>query len=221
MQSENVINEILEFTTFKNVAIAFGNAVNNTDKIARQVLANCPKFVDDCPKEVKADIMLGFTTQYADSAESKAKNEGLFILVDSNYISAEQDKFDSHTGDKYTLSVANAMAYSTQEVTSMSVKNKPLAELVKPVRARVQKYTERKFKKLVSTCKEVLAEDKPAPTRPKSLEFETWFKSLLGDIKKRRTNSDARGDSSAPSEKALLAGFKAMQEKIAEVDGKK
>ena len=179
--------------TVKTFAYKFAVSKDNQHSLAVEFNSRYPKFLDETPPEVKADIDNGAFMRYA---ENNADKQGYFILKDNDYIRVEKVLFDDTKADKVHLTVAYVTEMTSQAFGGLKSSNPKLHALIKPLRDDSLKYARTIISDIKKKIREIQNIGKTS-TRNKATDFDIHVKDTLDDLIKRCTNAISRGDATA------------------------
>lgn len=160
--------------------------------IARFVLDKVPGFLDDCPAEVKTELVAGFQLRAHElwGAQTFMTGEGgtLIPAADGNI----------------SIDVNVAMAYTGQAFGKLKDENPSLHSIVKQWRDRFSKYTSNCMSDLRVACKRLVNEANPRE-RSANKSFTEAITDGFSALDKRVKVAQGRGDATADPVKFRIA----------------
>jgi hypothetical protein len=194
----------------KNIGYTFaGNLVNN-EKLAGDILTAYPDVITEVPKEVEQDIKAGMKQRFI---ENNPKYNQVYGYINGSYLALDKDQQGKHKGEKVQMSVGFATAETQQAFGQLRTKNKPLFDIMQPVRNACNNYVNKTYKKFISLIKEVYNERMNIVVERKPTEaFDTFAKETLMLLRKRCINAKARGDVTADEARLERAGKAFLKE---------
>jgi hypothetical protein len=175
-------------TSFKDAG--YQSAVNSerSINIARFVVEQCPNFLDDIPKEIKAELDAGFALRWQEINPAKTYNA----------------EWIPDTNGKNLVTLDFCMSYSQQAFGQMRNENPALHKIIGDIRTKFNKYRHNKTAELKTAVRKLLNEGKTS-TREQAKAFDEWVNGALDSIKARAKTAEARSDATANEVKARQA----------------
>jgi hypothetical protein len=168
----------------------YQSAVNSerSINIARFVVDQCPNFLDDIPKEIKAELDAGFALRWQELNPAKTYNA----------------EWIPDTNGKNLVTLDYCMSYSQQSFGQMKNENPVQHGIIKTIRDKFNKYRHNKLSELKTAVRKLLNEGKTS-TRSQAKDFSDWVYDALDNIKARAKTAEARNDATANEVKARQA----------------
>lgn len=148
--------------------------------IARFVLNECPNFLDDVPKEIKAELEAGFCLRWQDINPAKTYN--------AEWVPAE--------GGGFNVTLDYCLSYSQQAFGQLKNENPVQHGIIKDIRDKFNKYKSNKMKDLQTAVRRLANEGKTS-TRTQAKAFADWLDVQLDSMKARCKTASAREDATA------------------------
>ena len=174
--------------SFKDAAYQSAVSGERTASIARYVLDNCPTFLDDVPKEIKAQLDEGFALRWQELNPAKKYTV---------------DYVPSDTGN-IEVSLAFCMSYSQQAFGQMKNEDPVKHSLIKDVRDRFNKYRSNRLADLKTAVRRIANEGKTSK-RDQAKLYDKWLEDTFDTMKARAKTATARGDDTANEVKLRVA----------------
>ena len=172
--------------SFKDAAILSATISERMATVAQFIVTNCPTFLDDVPKEVKAELTEGWAVRWQElnpatefSPEWIPKKSGGFIAT-----------------------LAFAMSYSQQAFGQLKNEDPVKHGVIKDIRDKFNKYCSNRMKDLKKAVRDLNPETR---TRTQSDNFATYIEKTMDNIKTRCKNAVARDDATANEVKTRMA----------------
>lgn len=164
----------VSISSFKDAAYQTAVSGERMSSIAQFVLSNCPNFLDDVPKEIKAQLDEGFALRWQELNPAKTYN--------AEWIPDENGKT--------SLTLAYCMSYGQQSFGALRNENPTQHGAIKKIRDAFNKYRHNKLTDLKTAVRRLLNDGKTS-TR-KSVTFDDWLYDTLDTIKTRAKTAAAR-----------------------------
>ena len=174
--------------SFKDAAYQSALSGERTASIARYVLDNCPNFLNDVPKEIKAQLDEGFALRWQEINPAKKYTV---------------DYVPSDTGN-IEISLAFCLSYSQQAFGQMKNEDPVKHSLIKDVRDRFNKYRSNRLNDLKTAVRRIVNEGKTS-TRQQAKLYDKWLEDTFDTMKARAKTATARGDDTANEVKLRVA----------------
>ena len=175
-------------SSFKDAAYQTAVSTERMASIARYVLDNCPDFLDEVPKEIKAQLDEGFALRWQELNPAVEYNAE-WVPINGG-------------GNMATL--AYCMSYSQQAFGQLKNENPVQHGIIKKIRDAFNKYRHNKMADLKTAVRRLLNEGKTS-TRNQAKSYAEWLNDALDTIKARAKTAAARNDDSADEAKARAA----------------
>ena len=174
--------------SFKDAAYQSAVSSERTASIARYVLDKCPSFLDDVPKEIKAELDEGFALRWQEVNPAKKYTT---------------DWVPSDTGN-VEVTLAFCLSYSQQAFGQMKNEDPVKHSIIKQVRDAFSKYKSNRLTDLRTAVRRVANEGKTS-TRQQAKHFDKWMEDTFDTMKARAKTATARGDDTAHEAKLRVA----------------
>jgi len=172
--------------SFKDAAILSATISERMATVAQFIVTNCPNFLEDVPKEVKAELTEGWAVRWQElnpatefSPEWIPKKSGGFIAT-----------------------LAFALSYSQQAFGQLKNEDPVKHGVIKDIRDKFSKYCYNRMKDLKKAVRDLNPETR---TRTQSDNFITYIEKTMDNIKTRCKNAVARDDATANELKTRMA----------------
>ena len=172
--------------SFKDAAIISATLGERMATVAQFIVTNCPTFLDDVPKEVKAELTEGWAVRWQElnpatefSPEWIPKKSGGFIAT-----------------------LAFALSYSQQAFGQLKNEDPVKHGVIKDIRDKFSKYCSNRMKDLKKAVRDLNPETR---TRTQSDNYITYIEKTMDNIKTRCKNAVARRDATANELKTRMA----------------
>lgn len=168
----------------------YQSAVNSerTASVARFVFDRCPSFLDDIPKEVKAELEEGFALRWQEI------NPAVKYTVD--WVPSESGNIE--------VTLAFCLSYSQQAFGQMKNEDPVKHSIIKAVRDAFSKYKSNRMADLRTAVRRIANEGKTT-TRQQAKQFVAWLDDTFDTMKARCKTAIARGDVDANEVKLRVA----------------
>ena len=185
-----------EPASLQDAAYRFALTGETTRALAQFVMMTCPGFLEDVPKDVKAQLYAGFQTRKHEITSAKH-----YRLADGGRVFVE---VPAGTEGATVISVNVAMGYSSQEYGTMRGKDPALHAIIGPMRDAFSTYASNNMRALTGAIR-ALANDGKARERAPNKGFRDAVNQALDALDKRVRTSKDRGDSEADPVRFRLA----------------
>lgn len=175
-------------SSFKDAAYQTAVSTERMASIAQYILDNCPGFLDEVPKEIKAQLDEGFALRWQELNPA--------VEYNAEWVPA------SGGGNLATL--AFCMSYSQQVFGQMKNENPVQHGVIKNIRDKFNKYRHNKMNDLKTAVRRLLNDGKTS-TRKQAANYDDWLNDALDTIKARAKTAAARNDATADEAKARAA----------------
>lgn len=166
--------------SFKDAAYQSAITSERAANVARFVLDNCPTFLDDVPKEIKASLDSGFALRWQEINPAKTYN--------AEWVPAE--------GGGFNVTLDYCLSYSQQAFGQLKNENPVQHGIIKKVRDSFNKYRSNKLADLRTAVRRLANEGKTS-TRTQAKAFADWLDVQLDTMKARCKTASAREDATA------------------------
>jgi hypothetical protein len=166
--------------SFKDAAYQSAITSERGTHIARFVLNECPNFLDDVPKEIKAQLDSGFALRWQEINPAKTYN--------AEWVPAE--------GGGFNVTLDYCLSYSQQAFGQLKNENPVQHSIIKAVRDAFNKYRSNKMADLKRAVR-LLANEGKTSTRTQAKMFADWVDTQLDSMKARCKTAAAREDATA------------------------
>lgn len=174
--------------SFKDAAYQSAVSAERSASIARYVLDKCPGFLDDIPKEVKAELDEGFALRWQEVNPAK-KYTADWVPSDTGNIEA---------------TLAFCLSYSQQAFGQLKNEDPAKHSVIKDVRDKFNKYRSNRLADLKTAVRRIANEGKTS-TRQQAKVYSEWLNDTFDAMKARAKTATARGDESAHEAKLRVA----------------
>ena len=181
-----------KITSLKDAGYQSATASERIAVVAAYVLDKCPTFVEEVPKEVKAELTEGWAVRWQE-------------LNPAQHYSAEWIPVES--GGAVEVSLAYAMSYSQQAFGQLRTTEPQKHGAIKKVRDAFSKYCNNRMTDLKTAVRRLNPQERQ---RSATDTFDTWVEKALDNILTRCRNASTRGDATADEVKTrtAIAAFK-------------
>lgn len=174
--------------SFKDAGYQSAVSSERTASIARFVFDKCPSFLDDVPKEVKAELEEGFALRWQEINPA---------------VKYTPDWVPSETGN-IEVTLAFCLSYSQQAFGQMKNEDPVKHSIIKAVRDAFSKYKSNRMADLRTAVRRIANEGKTT-TRQQAKQFVAWLDDTFDTMKARCKTATARGDADANEVKLRVA----------------
>jgi len=178
-----------EPTSFKDAGYQSAVTGERETSIARWVLNKCPTFLDEVPKEVKAELEEGFALRWQEINPAK---------------SYSKDWIPVETDGSFDATLAFCLSYSQQAFGQMKNEDPVKHGVIKQVRDAFSKYKSNRMSDLKAAVRRVTKEGQTS-TRTQAKSFSTWLDDTFDTMKARCKTAVARNDEQANEVKLRVA----------------
>jgi len=172
--------------SFKDAAIISATLSERMATVAQFIVTQCPNFLDDVPKEVKAELHEGWAVRWQELNPA--------VEYSTEWVPKK--------GGGFVATLAFALSYSQQAFGQLKNEDPVKHGVVKGVRDKFNKYTSNRMKDLKKAVRDLNPETR---TRTQSDNFATFIEKTMDNIKTRCKNAVAREDSTADELKTRMA----------------
>lgn len=174
--------------SFKDAAYQSAVSSERTASIARYVLDKCPGFLDDIPKEVKAELDEGFALRWQEVNPAKKYT--------TDWVPSDNGNVE--------VTLAFCLSYSQQAFGQMKNEDPVKHSIIKAVRDAFSKYRSNRLSDLRTAVRRIANEGKTS-TRQQAKLYSEWLNDTFDTMKARAKTANARGDESAHEAKLRVA----------------
>lgn len=184
---------VVTVSSFKDAAYQSALSNERAESVARWVLTECPTFLDDIPKETKAQLDDGFALRWQENNPAKKYTV---------------DYVPSDTGN-IEVTLAFCLSYSQQAFGQMKNEDPVKHGIIKSVRDAFNKYRYNRMRDLRGAVKRIADEGKPKDRTP-TKDFAAFMTDTFATVKARCVTAGQRGDASAPDQSKLRMAIDAF-----------
>lgn len=187
-----------EPTSLTDAGYKLALAGETTMTLARYVLAQCPSFLDEVPKEVRSALYAGFQLRKHELTGSqyyKLTSEGALIPLTT---------VPSDATGIVEMTINSAMSYSQQEFGKMAQTDPQRHAVIKELRKKFSNYAGNAMSDLTARIRQLVNEGKPRERSPNK-GFREAMTLVFDTYDKRVKTSKDRGDTEADPLKYRLA----------------
>lgn len=188
MKASKTIGAESAVLSFKDAGYQSAVSSERTASIARFVFEKCPSFLDDIPKEVKAELEEGFALRWQEI------NPAVKYTVD--WVPSEKGNIE--------VTLAFCLSYSQQAFGQMKNEDPVKHSVIKQVRDAFSKYKSNRMADLRTAVRRIANEGKTS-TRQQAKQFVAWLDDTFDTMKARCKTATARGDADANEVKLRVA----------------
>lgn len=174
--------------SFKDAGYQSAVSGERTASIARFVFDRCPSFLDEVPKEVKAELEEGFALRWQEVNPA---------------VKYTPDWVPSDTGNM-EVTLAFCLSYSQQAFGQMKNEDPVKHGIIKQVRDAFSKYKSNRLADLRTAVRRIANEGKTS-TRQQAKGFDKYMEDTFDSMKARCKTAHARGDATADEVKLRVA----------------
>ncbi len=172
--------------SFKDAAIISATLSERMATVAQFIVTQCPNFLDDVPKEVKAELHEGWAVRWQELNPA--------VEYSTEWVPKK--------GGGFVATLAFALSYSQQAFGQLKNEDPVKHGVIKGVRDKFNKYTSNRMKDLKKAVRDLNPETR---TRTQSDNFATFIEKTMDNIKTRCKNAVAREDATADEIKTRMA----------------
>lgn len=174
---------------YKSAIVGEGNSI-----IAAWVYSKCPTFVDEVPKEIKAELMDGWMLRWQELNPAKSYDSNTLVPNENGNMQA---------------TLAWALSYSQQAFGQLKKDDPVRHGIMGDIRTRFNKYASNKLKDMVSAVRKIQNAGKPA-TREQAKGFMKYLDDTFTSMKARNKTAKARNDEQSVDEVKLRMAIDAF-----------
>ena len=176
----------LQIKSYKDAAYQGATIGERMATVAQFINTECPTFLDEVPKEVKAGLTEGWAVRWQELNEPVEYSPEWF----------------PKKGGGMVATLAFALSYSQQAFGQLKNEDPVKHGVIKDLRDKFNKYTSNRMKDLKKAVRDLNPETR---TRTQSDNFATFIEKTMDNIKTRCKNAVAREDSTADELKTRMA----------------
>lgn len=174
--------------SFKDAGYQSAVSSERTASIARYVFDNCPTFLDEVPKEIKAELEEGFALRWQETHPA--------VKYTADWVPSDKGNIE--------VTLAFCLSYSQQAFGQMKNEDPVKHSIIKKVRDEFNKYKSNRLADLRTAVRRVANEGKTS-TRQQAKQFVAWLDDTFDTMKARCKTATARGDADANEVKLRVA----------------
>lgn len=174
--------------SFKDAGYQSAVSGERTAAIARFVFERCPTFLDEVPKEIKAELEEGFALRWQEINPA--------VKYTTDWVPSDKGNTE--------ITLAFALSYSQQAFGQMKNDDPVKHSVIKQVRDAFNKYKSNRLADLRTAVRRVANEGKTT-TRQQAKQFVAWLDDTFDTMKARCKTATARGDADANEVKLRVA----------------
>ncbi len=174
--------------SFKDAGYQSAVSSERTASIARYVFDNCPTFLDEVPKEIKAELEEGFALRWQETHPA--------VKYTADWVPSDKGNIE--------VTLAYCLSYSQQAFGQMKNEDPVKHSIIKKVRDEFNKYKSNRLADLRTAVRRVANEGKTS-TRQQAKQFVAWLDDTFDTMKARCKTATARGDADANEVKLRVA----------------
>lgn len=174
--------------SFKDAGYQSAVSGERTAAIARFVFERCPTFLDEVPKEIKAELEEGFALRWQEINPA--------VKYTADWVPSDKGNIE--------VTLAFALSYSQQAFGQMKNEDPVKHSVIKQVRDAFNKYKSNRLADLRTAVRRVANEGRTT-TRQQAKQFVAWLDDTFDTMKARCKTATARGDADANEVKLRVA----------------
>ena len=183
--------------SFKDAGYQSAVSRDRSASIARFVFERCPTFLDDVPKEIKAELEEGFALRWQETHPA--------VTYTADWVPSDKGNIE--------VTLAYCLSYSQQAFGQMKNEDPVKHSVIKQIRDAFSKYKSNCLADLKTAVRRVANEGK-TKTRDQAKSFEKYVEDTFDSMKARCKTAVARKDATADEVKlrvAIAAFYKALE----------
>ena len=173
--------------SLKDAGYQSATAGERMEVIARYVFDKCPTFLDEVPKEVKAELAEGWALRWQELNPAQQYT--------ADWVPVEK-------GGTYEASLALALSYSQQAFGRLKSEDPLRHQVIGALRTKFSKYCHNRMDDLKTAIRRL---NPTTRERKATDDFGVWVNTALDNIITRCRNASARGDVTADEVKTRMA----------------
>ena len=174
--------------SFKDAGYQSALSSERTASIARFVYDKCPTFLDEVPKETKAELEEGFALRWQEVNPA--------VKYTTDYVPSETGNIE--------VTLAFCLSYSQQAFGQMKNEDPVKHSIIKQVRDAFSKYKSNRMADLKTAVRRIANEGK-TKTREQAKSFDKYVEDIFDNMKARCKTATARNDDTANEVKLRVA----------------
>ena len=174
--------------SFKDAGYQSALSSERTASIARFVYDKCPTFLDEVPKEIKAELEEGFALRWQEVNPA--------VKYTTDYVPSETGNVE--------VTLAFCLSYSQQAFGQMKNEDPVKHSIIKQVRDAFSKYKSNRMADLKTAVRRIANEGK-TKTREQAKSFDKYVEDIFDNMKARCKTATARNDDTANEVKLRVA----------------
>ena len=175
-------------SSFKDAAYQSAVSGERSASVARWVFDHCPTFLDDVPKEIKAQLDDGFALRWQELNKA--------VKYTTDYVPSDEGNIE--------VTLAFCLSYSQQAFGQLKNEDPVKHSIIKGVRDSFSKYKSNRLSDLRTAVRRIANEGKTATKAP-TKHFDEYIKDTFDTMKARCKTATARGDTTADEVKLRMA----------------
>lgn len=188
MKASKTLVAFATVSSFKDAGYQSAVSSERTASIARYVFDNCPTFLDEVPKEIKAELEEGFALRWQETHPA--------VKYTADWVPSDKGNIE--------VTLAFCLSYSQQAFGQMKNEDPVKHSIIKKVRDEFNKYKSNRLADLRTAVRRVANEGKTT-TRQQAKQFVAWLDDTFDTMKARCKTATARGDADANEVKLRVA----------------
>lgn len=179
--------------SLKQLGYKFAKSVDDSQELAKQVLALFPEFADVSPKDSEkwAELDNGFALRFSELNPAQGYTIDWVPTTKKPAVMATLDW---------------ALSYSSQQLNSLKDSQPQMVAVARDMHRKWQQYRSARRIALVKAM-----QGKKDVKRSATKDFDTRVVDILGDLKKQCKTAESRGDTTANSDKFQRASVAFME----------
>ena len=175
-------------SSFKDAAYQSAVSGERSASVARWVYEHCSTFLDEVPKEVKAQLDEGFALRWQELNKA--------VKYTTDWVPSDEGNIE--------VTLAYCMSYSQQAFGQLKNEDPIKHSIIKGVRDAFSKYRSNRLTDLRTAVRRIANEGKTATKAP-TKHFDTYIEDVFSTMKARCKTATARGDATADEVKLRMA----------------
>lgn len=183
-----------QFKSLTDSAFQQAGAHSTLESVARYALSNIKGFPEEIPGEAKDALYEGYRMKF-DALQPPM----MYVHIADHYALATPEQMADPKVEKIEIGVKYAYAFTSSEFGKLAQSNKPLHELIKPIREKCATYCSNRLGDLRRAAKSLLNNGKTRQRATKN--FFEWIDEFFKDVAPvRMKNALAKKDISPADE---------------------
>ena len=175
-------------SSFKDAAYQSAVSGERSASVARWVYEHCSTFLDEVPKEVKAQLDEGFALRWQELNTA--------VKYTTDWVPSDEGNIE--------VTLAYCMSYSQQAFGQLKNEDPVKHSIIKGVRDTFSKYRSNRLADLRTAVRRIANEGKTATKAP-TKHFDAYIEDVFTTMKARCKTATARGDATADEVKLRMA----------------